>query len=324
MIPFLRPVSIGGLLLVAALIGLAAEASPDAYLDWLEREKGLVTRAQQACAQSKGEELGSLRQAMDLARRAGPGLDPAGTGWLVQDGAQVLAAPPGERLPLLRRLLARIEAYRRAAALPAGNDPDPAEVRARLAKVLARGEFGWRPTRLTWFERARNWVNDTLRRLLYTLFESGIAFWLLVSLAVVATAVLLVLAFGALRGRPGTAGWARAPERLEPEEVRAGKKQDLKRLADQAYREGKFRDALRLLYVAHLRDLDRAGVIRLVPHKTNWDYRREIEGNRRELAAAFGLLTDLYEAKWYGREPCGAEHYDEALRLFDAAEGVAR
>jgi len=310
------------LLLAFLAMAATAVAGPgvDAYRSWLEREQELVEEAERSHADSNGALPGSLRAARELALRPGPGVRKETTAWLAEDCGRILRAKTDQRPALTRGLLARIRSHRElVAAEPAAwSDPGPA-----LSKVLARTEFAWGPASRSWFGKLRNWVDDLLRRLVFFLVESRIAHWTPIAVAALAAAVFLFFVVWALRDRPRSAGAAAGDTKAGP--ARPGRwKEDYSRQAEEAYRDGRFREALRLLYVAFLRELDHAGVIRLVKYKTNWDYRREIQANQRDLALIFGPFTELYEAKWYGQEHCTAGHYEAAKRLYDEARGVAR
>lgn len=64
--------------------------------------------------------------------------------------------------------------------------------------------------------------------------------------------------------------------------------------------EGKFREALRALYLATLVALDRRQAITFDPTLTNWQYLRQLAGNH--MRSDFRELTRIFDHKWYGRE----------------------
>lgn len=67
---------------------------------------------------------------------------------------------------------------------------------------------------------------------------------------------------------------------------------------ERARAEGRYRDALRLLYGLTLNKLDHIGVLVADPDKTNREYLRELRGNALE--NDFARLTRLHEVGWYG------------------------
>lgn len=92
--------------------------------------------------------------------------------------------------------------------------------------------------------------------------------------------------------------------------------------ANALIREGRFREAVRGLYVAGLMRLDEAGVMRFERHETNWEHLRRFEHSPRkpdglELRAA----TQRFDRVWYGRMEADAtdahalrDWYDDVVR----------
>lgn len=89
-------------------------------------------------------------------------------------------------------------------------------------------------------------------------------------------------------------------------------------LLQQAIRDGRFRDAVRMLYLRTLRQLTDRALIRWQQEKTNQDYLREIKDGA--LRPDFRQLTFLYEYIWYGEFPVNQEHFDTAHGSFRAFE----
>jgi len=70
-------------------------------------------------------------------------------------------------------------------------------------------------------------------------------------------------------------------------------------LADALAREGKYREAIRHLYLALLSRLHRDGAIDYDPAKSNWDYFRSFKG-RPSALGPFRELTRRFDFAWYG------------------------
>jgi hypothetical protein len=70
-------------------------------------------------------------------------------------------------------------------------------------------------------------------------------------------------------------------------------------LADELAQQGRFRDAIRNLYLALLSRLHRDGAIDYDPAKSNWDYFRGFKGPMRSLTP-FRELTRRFDFAWYG------------------------
>ena len=89
---------------------------------------------------------------------------------------------------------------------------------------------------------------------------------------------------------------------------------DLAALTDEAVREGRFREAMRLLYLRTLQRLSEAGRIRWTLDKTNRDYAAELRGTGLE--APFSTVTRLFERAWYGSLPVDADGFEDARAQF--------
>lgn len=309
-------------LIVACSVQGAAAADGDPYLAWLAKVEKLLARSLQACSASDGRSLAPLPAARELALSPGPGVKPAATAWLAEECDLILAAKPEERLAMLNLLHARVRSHRELAAAPKPSDGQiPAA--ETLRRILARPEFQ-APAGPSWLERTMAPLRDWLTRTFYSFLFSPLPLYILIGLGIAALAAVLYFAGKALVNRRHDLGAPAAADSPAVPRKRRGQREDLARQAEEAYNGGRFREALRLLYVAFLQDLDAMGAIRLVKHKTNWDYRRELDNGRSDLAALFEPFTRLYEAKWYGREPCAPEHYLAARRLYEEARGVGR
>jgi hypothetical protein len=82
-----------------------------------------------------------------------------------------------------------------------------------------------------------------------------------------------------------------------------------------------FRNALRLLHLKILKDLELHGSISYSKGKTNRDYYREIKNS--DLRTIFLELTGIYNRVWYGNYLLSAEEYQQAAAVFNRfTEGV--
>ena len=80
-------------------------------------------------------------------------------------------------------------------------------------------------------------------------------------------------------------------------------------------RAGRFREALRALYLATLVSLDRRRLIAFDPALTNWQYLRHMP--RDELRQDFMHFTRLFDYKWYGDERTTEADYETCRQLAD-------
>jgi hypothetical protein len=100
---------------------------------------------------------------------------------------------------------------------------------------------------------------------------------------------------------------------------------ELWRQAESLAGEGRFREAVRSLYLALLSLLHRKQFIRFEPMRTNGEYVRQIRLSERappELHEPFLRLTDLFEARWYGERPCEPGDYRDCRTLAEEIQTI--
>jgi hypothetical protein len=93
---------------------------------------------------------------------------------------------------------------------------------------------------------------------------------------------------------------------------------ELWRQAEHCAGEGRFRDAVRGLYLAVLALLHRQRLIRFEPTRTNGEYVCQVQLAEQAppaLHAPFEQLTNLFEAQWYGERPCESGDYRASRTL---------
>jgi len=71
-------------------------------------------------------------------------------------------------------------------------------------------------------------------------------------------------------------------------------------MADQLEAAGKYREAIRCLYLACLIRFDEAGVARFIKSETNWEHLRRIQASEKNRGIDFLPLTLLFDLAWYG------------------------
>lgn len=298
----------------------AASMNVDRYIDVLARQHGelqtlLKTGGEAAAMQGELDRLAA--EALPFTRIS------LGTpqGALELDGSWVrdslLQAAKAGNSSARRAVLERLERRMRAAleAVRSMGELAPADAGAReaLARIFERHEFRGLDERENWFTRLRDRLNAWLRSLAR---KSGGALRYIFNVPVAVAVVLLSLAYVAwrlaLRPRPSSVT-AEPPERRL---LLSLGHDNLARQAGEAAAEGQFRQAVRLLYLALLARLDRAGRIHYLPWRTNWEYLGVLRAANPPLADAFAPFTWFFERKWYGMESCDRQDYDEGLRLY--------
>jgi hypothetical protein len=198
-------------------------------------------------------------------------------------------------------------------------DPHDAVVRREAAEILARPEFrefedhpgrGLRELieRLVeWLFRHRDPIERPLApRPIPSFSLPGPLGFMVAAIAI--AAALIGLAFFS---RP----WQRARPRLEVAAATSTSLADPRERAstewvddaDRLAAEGRYREALRALYLATLVALDRRRIIRFDATLTNGQYVRQMpEGQTRR---AFRELTRIFDRIWYGQEEAGEHVY---------------
>lgn len=78
-------------------------------------------------------------------------------------------------------------------------------------------------------------------------------------------------------------------------------------MADSLEREGRFREAIRCLYLACLLKFDEAGVARFVRSHTNWEHLERIQASSKNPGIDFLPLTKAFDLAWYGFRAKSAE-----------------
>lgn len=149
--------------------------------------------------------------------------------------------------------------------------------------------------------------------------DSGMLMWLAVA---VGTGLLAVVAVWFVRHKTrsekGPAAQQANPDELSLESLmNQAQRQGGEGLwgqADELARIGRFRDAVRSLYLAVLASLHRADLIRYAPTRTNGEYVRQLR-SREEVCGPFRSLTGLFENQWYGERSCEPADYDRCRRL---------
>lgn len=81
---------------------------------------------------------------------------------------------------------------------------------------------------------------------------------------------------------------------------------------------GESRLAVRALFLAALAALGQQGWIRIASHKSNWEYRRELEQRARTaLSTAFTGSVRLFERTWYGDDPVSPDMIPQCRALLE-------
>lgn len=209
------------------------------------------------------------------------------------------SALPPDQTPTLR-LRQPAAVAERLAELRGQRDFNYAEPPPADAAPSAWGRF-WRSI-LEWIFRQLNWVGSHTSGTLWTWLFYGLLAGAVVFVVLKLLQVDLTLAFGR-SPRRAALGYDTSAENIHEVDFTARLRE-----AEEA---GNLRLAVRLGYLALLKQLTDQQLIDWQPDKTNQAYGRELATQRPAQRAPFAELTRQFEYVWYGELPLPATLYAE-------------
>lgn len=219
-----------------------------------------------------------------------------------------------------------IPLWAQTAATPPGPlRPSPEQLRADLQAILSRpeykqGESQWLEQNLYRLMRSLGvWYREHLAPYFERLHDvSPIVYWTIVAVASAALVVLLYHIYLTLRSAFGTTGRRRRHAQPLPPETTQTDPDALLKQADEAAARGDFGEALRHLYLALIRNLDRHDLVRFDRSRTNYEYLRQVR-EHEAVARPLSALTTQAETVWYGDRSPDRADYDLCRQLAMAA-----
>lgn len=213
----------------------------------------------------------------------------------------------------------------KTAATPEGLPP-AATVRNSVSTILSQPEYHAPPPSamdifwqrvadlvgklIQWLLRPIGWLVDKLGKMGV---GSQVAYWMVAGLLIVILLLILFHIYHASASAFGRRG--RKPLSSDGALPPVHDSEDLLALARRAEARGDYREAVRLIYQAALLRLDRLGVFRYEPTKTNWAYATEVASSG-PMGVLFGHLTRVADRALYSPAPVTAEHYSQADRFY--------
>ena len=200
-------------------------------------------------------------------------------------------------------------------------DAADGEARARAEAVLARPEFrefsdargkaiqDFLSRLIEWLLRPREQPQTPHVPVLSVPLPGGWFFMLLGGLLIVVVIAYLLFT----RLKKGPAAQASAVAAITSTDLRERPPEEFLDDASVLAQKGRLREALRALYLATLVALDRRRLITFEPHRTNWQYLRQMP--RSEARTLFADFTRIFDHKWYGAEPTTQEDYEACRAL---------
>ena len=194
---------------------------------------------------------------------------------------------------------------------------EPAQARETADEILSRRQYQWHDER-TLLDRAGEWIDDQLGRLLGPLGISGVPVWVgwLVLFALVGAVAWLIY-----RSRAGWAGGGLAETRDGSRVVVAAGEADRDWPAEvvRAEAEGRWRDALRARYRVLVGELAAREVITDLVGRTAGELAADVRRTAPDAAGDFAAATAVFEGVWYGGEAAGPEVRDRFVARADQA-----
>jgi hypothetical protein len=150
----------------------------------------------------------------------------------------------------------------------------------------------------------------------------AVAWMMLAGVVVAILAVALALFFSSRRSAPAAPAPRKEAPHTTPEEIGPQLYEQpasvLWKQAEGLAREGRFLEAVRLLYLAVLSTLHQRRLVQCEPTRTNGEYVLQVRLTPEAppgLHAPFEELTALFELKWYGERACEAADFAACRRL---------
>jgi len=332
------------ILLLTAFCLRVSAATPQEYDQALQKVQAALTRQAQAF---RVEEVPSGEAPSLVAKQVlgpirsieapGNAPQPVETDSLIASVAAAEAIhDPDQKAAAFEALDGQIHALREDIVLSgssAPKHPDPLGTVKSARDVLAGTEFASDPPPPpTWTERFANWLDQTLARLFHRQPSTpnvnapninaklilDIITGILIVAGVAAFGVLVAIIVQAI-GRRGAKSKPLALDEEEATLVEARDNDSLLALAEQKAKEGDYRRAFRLVYLAALVSLDTGGVLRFDRSKTNWEYLRALRAaGRTDISQALTPLTQEFDQVWYGFARTDASHFARALTQYRA------
>ncbi len=227
--------------------------------------------------------------------------------------AGACAAPPGGAAEYPAAVPAPEVPSPQARAEP--SRPSASVLREDLQQILSRPEYRARGKDWLWELKLRllravlQWWEERVAPLFSNLYAAQpVVYWSIFAVLLLLLLGILYHIYYSLRSAFGTnvRRRARAEDVAPPQ--RLGSPEELLREADTAAESGQFALALRWLYLALIRHLDRRSLVRFDGSATNYDYLRQVR-DRPEITHPLEALTRAAEPVWYGYRGATADDY---------------
>jgi hypothetical protein len=214
---------------------------------------------------------------------------------------------------------ATVEEVKRMVALRVAGESPPEKNASAKAKAIKANPLYRDPG----IQEQSNWLSGALKRIAdliprpqppsnVSVPNAGILGWFVPMVWVILAALVLVLGYFLLKH----VSWKRALKRkakavLEEDEPERTLDEWLA-LADNHTAEGRFREAVRAMYLSCLLKFDEAGVARFIRGETNWEHLARISSSiKKPESIDFRPPTQAFDRIWYGYHVKGREDVEQ-------------
>lgn len=241
----------------------------------------------------------------------------ADLGWIKDEIHAIKLLKPQNRPKRIQELIIRTRtAIEAQTAVPSNNPQFLREARSTLNSILKRREYRQSIVQ-NWLMLISEAISNALEKIFGAIAVRPVGYVLgvLVLLVFVGCIVKLVLRFvNNTSGRPVKRSDASNVERKKRQESI----ESLIHTAELEATQGRYREALRNVYIATLLLLDRAGLITFAEGTTNWEYIRALRGRASSAQIElFRDLTSLFDVSIYGGGAVSFDDYMLSRRRFE-------
>ncbi|MBC8065531.1 MAG: hypothetical protein H7Y17_11915 [Chlorobia bacterium] len=168
-----------------------------------------------------------------------------------------------------------------------------------------------------------NWLDGAMKRIMDLFPKNGprsnvnlpqapVLGWIVPAIWVLLAAIILLFGYFAIRHFSWKLGLTRkAKAMLEDDEPERTLDEWLS-LADQHLAEGRFREAVRAMYLSCLLKFDEAGIARFIRGETNWEHLARIQtSSKKPSTIDFRPPTQAFDRIWYGYHVKGREDVEQ-------------
>ena len=241
--------------------------------------------------------------------------------WVAADIHRIERMSGRKRIDAISRLFDKVDSLSFAAASKTNREISSSKARSTLNHVLAGYEY-----KPTFWDNLYKKLLPTLRSIseaiarVFGKLPPGILHFgnkFLIVLAAVAFAITLVFLIMRIIGSTPDKKVKRIPQNTHTQTIT---RPDIAVLLAQAETDaagGRYREALRAVYLATLLQLDRHGAISYTESGTNWEYMKSLsQSSGRDKTTIFRTLTTLFDESIYGHRDLSASDYAAGMHAY--------